>query len=291
MGKPPSIEIEHAAESGTGSLVFPGLDRADRLAWVRTVREKGYCVGPQLLSPEARAELIEFAKTASGSEWTSDGSTSRQVRFDQLAPDAARLSFDGGALLALAHTQRLVSDPGLLAFLQDYFGRTPLLDTVNMWWSIAADRPPSAEIAQMYHYDLDRVRWLKLFVYLTDVNPDTGPHVFIEGSHRPEGQVSEILSRGYVRIPDQDAEASYGADRVKEICGPAGTMLIVDTKGMHKGKAPTRGNRLIFELQFSSCGFGADYPPMRLAGSIGPSLSAAMERYPRTYGQISLSGA
>ena len=38
--------------------------------------------------------------------------------------------------------------------------------------------------AQYYHYDLDYKRFLKIFIYLTDVTEESGPHIFIEGTHK-----------------------------------------------------------------------------------------------------------
>ena len=33
--------------------------------------------------------------------------------------------------------------------------------------------------AQMFHFDMDRPKWLKFFIYINDVNEKNGPHFFI----------------------------------------------------------------------------------------------------------------
>ena len=42
-----------------------------------------------------------------------------------------------------------------------------------------------SEAAQMFHFDLDRIKWLKFFIYLTDVKINSGPHVYVSGTHKP----------------------------------------------------------------------------------------------------------
>lgn len=286
VGHRPLPELRRVAAGSAGSLVFPGMDRASIGRTLDQVSAKGYCVCPARLAPATCSGLVRFAQTAPGDEWNAAGPTSRRATLGELAPDAAKLQFDANRLITLPEVQDLVADIGLLGFLQDYFGHMPVFDSVGMWWSIASDRPASSEVAQMFHFDLDRLRWLKLFVYLTDVTPDTGPHVFVEGSHRPEGHRAELLRRGYVRINDDEIDSLYGKDKVREICGPAGTMLIVDTKGMHKGKPPKSANRLILELQFSSSIFGTDYPMVVLPKVVAPSLQRLLTSCPEIYRQL-----
>jgi hypothetical protein len=286
MGSSPLADIERISSSSSESPVFEALRPADRKRVLEDISETGFAILPMLLPQQACAELLRFAELAPGVEWTVDGPTRRRVTFNELSRDAAKLQFDPQDLIALPPIQDLMADAHLLSLLQGYFGHMPIFDTAEMWWSIASDRTGSAEIAQMFHYDLDRLRWLKLFVYLTEVGPETGPHVFVEGSHRLDGHNAELLRRGYVRIPDDDIYARYGIDKVRELCGPAGTMLIVDTKGMHKGKTPKQKNRLIAELQFSSCRFGHAYPRLTLPRNLNPSLKKLMSQYPSVYRQL-----
>jgi len=286
MGHRPLAAIDERSKGAAASAVFPGMDSSIRSRVVEEVAAQGYCVSPYLLPAALRESIVRFANEAAGDEWNAGGPTSRRVRLRELAPDAAKLAFDSGELIKLEAVQNLICDAGLLAFLQQHFGRMPVFDTVGMWWSIASAGPAASEIAQMFHYDLDRVRWLKLFVYLTDVTPETGPHVFVAGSHRPEQFKASLLRRGYVRIPDADIEAAYGRQQVREICGPAGTMLFADTIGMHKGKIPRAANRLILELQFSSSTFGTDYPPLPLPAAATPALREAVAAYPLVYRQL-----
>ena len=79
--------------------------------------------------------------------------------------------------------------------------------------------------------------------------------MYVRGTHR---DVPRSL-RGDGRKTD-DAVARAGLDnRVTELCGPAGTVMAVDTIGLHKGKTPISGDRLALENEFSTSLFGNHY--------------------------------
>jgi hypothetical protein len=286
LGHAADAQLEHAAQQAGTASVFQGVGAEGRRRVVSQIEERGYSIFPQRLPAQACEALLQFARSAPGEEWTAAGPSRAGIRFDQLDAKAAKLQFSHNQLIELPEVQSLIADPALLSIFQAYLGRLPVFDAVGMWWSIASDAPPSAEVAQMFHYDLDRPRWLKLFVYLTDVDAQTGPHVYATGSHAPAGHRAELLRRGYARIPDADVEQAFGKDQVVELCGPAGSILLVDTIGMHKGKMPRRGNRLVLELQFSSSLFGANYPAFAPLRAPTAALQQAAAHYPAVYQRL-----
>ena len=48
-------------------------------------------------------------------------------------------------------------------------------------------------------------------------------------------------------------------DNVSELHGLAGTIMAVDTIGLHKGKTPVNSDRLALENEFATSLFGMDY--------------------------------
>ena len=123
-----------------------------------------------------------------------------------------------------------------------------------MWWSTTFNKKADSAAAQEYHYDLDGLKWLKFFIYLTDVDYDTGPHVYIPQTHKPFKKKYKHMLRGYQRISDEEIMQNY--NKVEKIIGNSGTMIIGDTNCFHKGQVPKKNNRLIFEFQYSNSLFG-----------------------------------
>jgi len=258
---------------------------------VLTLRKDGFCVFPQVLSEDARIRLVEYAKTTEclvrlTEEEASGGSSSERAVYDSLRPRGVRYDFTQQQVINIPDVQALLADRSLLAVAQAYLGARPVADVTSMWWHTAYSDQPDSNAAQFYHFDMDRIRWLKIFIYLTDVSPDNGPHCFVAGSQRTGGIPPVLLSRGYVRLTDEEVSQHFPAERLKEFNAPAGTIIIEDTRGLHKGKAVRRGDRLMLQLQFSNCLFGGAYASSRFENIVSPDLSTLARKYPSIYGNF-----
>ena len=256
-------------------LVASGHD--DILA---TLRRDGFAVLPDLL-PAAECDDIEG--TAKEAVCTLSGST-EQARFDPGAPRSRRYDVPEEDLLACPAVQGLLADVSVLKLAQEYLGASPVQDLVAAWWSAPGGGSASAA-AQMYHFDLDRPRFLKLFVYLTDVDSETGPHAYVRGTHRD----LPAAFREDRRYDDDEVARSFGAD-IARIPGPRGTVFIADTRGLHKGEPVISGHRLVFQVELSSSLFGQTYTRPVLRDPV-PALADAMRRYPSVYRRFTVAGA
>ncbi len=161
------------------------------------------------------------------------------------APEVTHVALlDEAALLRSAAALRLSRDPRVLSLVESFLGaRATAL--VTAWWSFANGAP--AEHAQLFHRDKDDWRFVKLFVYLTDVDEDSGPHVFVPGSQRPRRR--EFASQR--RYRDDEVESVFGAGAERHFTGGRGTAFLENTFGLHKGLPPRRGERLIFQVTYS----------------------------------------
>jgi hypothetical protein len=130
---------------------------------------------------------------------------------------------------------------------------------------------------------MDRLRFLKVFVYLSDVDERHGPHVFVRGSHR---DLPRRL-RADRRFSDAEVEEAL-PDRATTVSVPVWTIFDADTSGLHNGLPPEVGSRLVFQKQFSSSLFGAPYSPAVVADPI-PELRAAVSRNPSVFRRYSLA--
>lgn len=151
---------------------------------------------------------------------------------------------------------QIAADPVLLSIAQAYLGVPPIFNTpvafLNSSVQLKDDRELSG-LAQLYHHDMDRLRFVKLFIYLTDVDESAGPHAVVRGTHlrRPE----RLWEDGRHSDDAVLNEGGLAKDEVK-IMGKAGTVFMVDTSALHKGLHPTSKARLMAQVQYVSTLFG-----------------------------------
>jgi hypothetical protein len=155
----------------------------------------------------------------------------------------------------------LFNFPPIVDFIELYLGCVPTLYSVNAWWSFPAPSPKQTNV-QYFHRDNDDWRFCALFLYLTDVNIRTGPHQIIAGSHTLAGMqgLVEQARRKKLDVAGFDVARSFThffgedfsqrcetlfADATVNVVGTAGSMVLVNTKGLHRGLLPQEAPRLM----------------------------------------------
>ncbi len=225
------------------------------------LNEKGYFVFDERLSDEVIEQLSHFAKTSKPSiKKLSQGKREKiEVMYDPNDKKAVRYDYKEEELINHPTVQNLMCDASILNIAQNYLQTIPLVDVTTMWWNTDFQKEPDSEAAQYFHFDMDRIKWLKFFFYLTDVDEEKGPHSFVEGSHRDGGIPFSMTSKGYARLSDEEVLKHYGKDKIKVFTAPKGTIIAEDTRGLHKGTNVINGDRLLFQIQFSNSLFGTQY--------------------------------
>ena len=91
--------------------------------------------------------------------------------------------------------ERISRNATLVAIVRKYLGAEPILWLTQLRWTFPPsdhpvnlrpplDRKPGQYDFHDFHYDAHDFKALTAFVYLTDVNLDSGPHMIIPGSHK-----------------------------------------------------------------------------------------------------------
>jgi hypothetical protein len=245
----------------------------DRLA--RQIDRDGFIVFDAKLSPDLCDRITEYALSTPAHP---DGGE-RVALYDRANPQAARYEFDEQTIFGMPELQEMLADPSLLAVAESYLGCAPVNDLASLWWSPATGGGPSSSAAQLFHFDMDRFKFLKFFFYLSDVDSGRGPHVYVRGSHvrKPESL------RRDGRIQDEEIADAYGADAITEITGARGSILAVDTRGFHKGKVPVAGDRLLLQFEFANSLFGAPYERVRVDDSWRSDVRTKVETDRRAF--------
>jgi len=246
--------------------VLGDLRKTDIDSYVATLRDEGYLLFPAKLPVDQLDRLRAFASDTPAKlrrmDRQSAAPKTELLKYDPGNPLAVRYDYQTQDLLDNPDVQSLLGDHSLLAIAQEYLGAKPRADILSMWWHTNFHSQPDSEAAQFYHFDMDRIKWLKIFIYLTDVGPNDGAHSFVAGSQRTGGIPDDLLQKGYMRLSDEEVAAHYNQDRRMQFIAPKGTIIIEDTRGLHKGNPvqPGGNSRLMLQLQFSNSLFGGSTP-------------------------------
>jgi hypothetical protein len=141
---------------------------------------------------------------------------------------------------------RLALEPRVVALANAYLGLRSYLRALDVWRNLPTDAPP--KLSQLWHRDYDDFVNLKLFVYLSEVGPSSGPFVFAPGT-QPGGprKIEE-----WHALSDEGMEEVIPRSDWLVCTGKPGTVVLADTCGYHKGGKPTEGDRLLWTAQFTS---------------------------------------
>jgi len=198
------------------------FEELDVDATVRTLEQNGYSPGIQV--PDSQIEqILSFSRS----------SNKKKFRNPHLTCDSIR---------------QITHDPKIIEVASQYLGAEPVLYQTDLYWTL----PPVNEEKRLgmivqksrFHYDVGDFRSLAVFIYLTDVTDECGPHVVIEATHRTKS-AWRLLSR---ILSDQTAERQFG-DRIRVITGQRGTGFFEDLTCYHK-HAVGKKERLMLTITY-----------------------------------------
>ena len=203
--------------------------------------------------------------------------------YPRSAPRVGRYDIDEDQTMASPDMQDFCSDPAFARIAARYLGQPVIQDQTALWWTTIQGSADAALNAWLFHQDRDRLSFLKFFVYLTDVGPENGPHTYIKGTHR---KIPRALATDG-RKDDELVQRLGLWDQVVSLWGPAGTMLAVDTAGLHKGIPPEIGDRCVLQVEFATSLFGSatDYPifkPSELSVERYAQMPQVLQRWNRS---------
>lgn len=272
-----SFASEVASIPAAAPRDVPGLAEQEVDSLVQCLRKDGIARLARPLPGDVCDALEQVARSAECEIVGSANATARG-KFDDVTTSGIRYDVPERDLIGAAVVQRLLADQSLIEVARRYLESEPLQDLIAMWWSRAAEGGPSSRAAQQFHFDLDRVRFLKFFVFLTDVTEATGPHVLVRGSHQA-AMPARFRREG--RYSDDVVHSAFD-EAVEVVTGPRGTAFFADTRALHKGMHLREGHRLIFQLEWSSSLFGAPYTKVPLPPPI-PELRSTMTDMPHVF--------
>lgn len=238
-------------------------DAATEAVETAVLRKDGYRVSSHRLDPAQQARILSeiagcdfvnkgiFTRRASGARILAGIDNGSLTRSASRNGDTYWLE-DHDQLAQKELFRQLALDPYILAMVARYLGCCPIHVQTNLWFSFPTyeDKWNHSGNAQMFHQDKEFTRFIKVFIYLSDVGEGNGPHCYVEGSH-----VDEVHRHGVAlseRIADEEISRYYKSGRVRTLVGPAGTIAFGDTSCVHKGVPVQEGYRAMLQLEYAS---------------------------------------
>jgi len=223
------------------------------------LQNDGVILIPDLVDRKTCEKLVSIFSNSAGISKPSQPGASGKT-FSQCEYEVNHFALHLSDIISLEEVQEILCHPKILDLAEGYLGAPLVLSTAQAWWSTChgMSAESRSDNAQMFHFDMERIKWLKFFVYLNDVRLENGPHAFVLGTHRAGSQPKEFRRRGYARIPDENMRGVYPAQKIREFIGQAGTAILEDTRGYHKGSPPAQGARLILQMEYCTSLFGVN---------------------------------
>ncbi|MEU2424159.1 phytanoyl-CoA dioxygenase family protein [Streptomyces sp. NPDC007851] len=248
-------------QAGLRHSGFGSQDGLARQA-VRDLRRDGYCVLRDVVDRSALSRVRSEAEAALGDGRIMPARVRKPLREQEAdAGDVARLRqlmTRGEEELAREESMVYIADPLVncpsassvlfsdivLRIAHGYYGCPAALISPKVVRSYPNDLPESS--ANRFHADYQHTRFLKFFVYLTDVpTVAEGPFCFVAGSHRRKPR----RWRGHpLTWSPQEITGFYGDAAIRVLTGRTGDLVVADTRGFHRGVKPWSRSRTMLKV-------------------------------------------
>ena len=186
--------------------------------------------------PSNVSQLVSFASQFSESEKVKDAEAkfhrgeNRGELKEFLAKYRDKRACEGGQITGdLVGTFGM--DVKLLTVIANAAQRRMFYIMSDVWYVVPKSEVRQRSWSQNWHRDPEGECVIKVMLYFRDVDDDSGPFEYVRGSHL--GSYLDLVP--YKSYPKSDIDSLIDpADKVK-FCVPAGTLLFVNTTGLHRG--------------------------------------------------------
>ena len=262
----PTTRAARAARVAAGLPSPTPSDSATTDRYVSSFREDGYVLLPEFLDEPAVTRLrLHFEARR-----PTDVHRPELGDFEPLTPPSVETNvayYNEVDVLAAPGILDLANDPLIIDLVSQILGAKPLISYMAAWWTYPS-AGASLRRGELFHRDVDDWAFVKVFTYLTDVDDQSGPHQFITGS-QDCARLCEIRN-----FDDKVVFENFDERNVCSFTGSAGTTLVENTFGLHRGTKPFDRPRLIYQTLYSlrqtiygprkpiaeACGFESSVP-------------------------------
>lgn len=144
--------------------------------------------------------------------------------------------------------------PRILAVASTYLGACCRLCYANVWYNVPTEPQEPSIDSELWHRDQEDRNIVKLYVYLDDVDDRMGPLSYLRGT-QPGGVYGDVFP---VTSPAGSYPATGAltelvpAEAATSCPGAAGTVILCDTAGFHRGGRSSTRPRVLLTATYVS---------------------------------------
>lgn len=245
--------------------------------WLSKINEIGFVRLNNLMPTSIASEIRKDFENKAGAAfhvWIDD-----KEKISPMSPKGhPQCAFSPSDVLSNDNLRSLFLNEEILDLVEGYLGAPGRLFHVNAMCSFPSDVCGNA---QMFHRDNSHPIFCVLFVYLSDVDIDSGAHQYFKHTHdisKFEEHYPELNSDDFFDLPND----SYGFDAFiksalkdseETITGDAGTCFLSDPRGLHRGLPPISGNRWLAWARYALIPDADLIPKVKLPIDLTQNLS------------------
>ena len=257
-------------------------DAVELKKYQENLKKNGYLILENILTTNEVDYLANDLKKKDGFYLSDKNGVSAKQRLNLDNPAEVKFFYSSQDIINTKSFQKILFDSSLINFSQEYLNSYPVIDNISSWWSFPSNKPDK-NAAQWWHFDLERPKWLKFFFFMTDCTLETGAHSFVKETHKNNGINWHLRKKGYSRLSDEEINKYYKKKDIINMILRKGSLLIEDTRGLHKGKKLLKDKRFLIQLQFSSSAFGTKIEKFFLPKTQDKNYKNVMEEFKHTY--------
>lgn len=140
----------------------------------------------------------------------------------------------------------------VLNIISGYLGVCPKFYYYLLNVALPVSEGEGAVQSQRWHRDPEDKKMCKMFIYLNDVDEETGPFFYVKGSQYG-GKWRDFYPQSPphgVYPPEVAVENTIPQNEIFTATGRAGTIIFCDTSGLHRGGYATKKERIMFTAGF-----------------------------------------
>ena len=225
---------------------FSKLDQTN----LNNLNEKSYCVIENFLTDE---ECLFFINQIKNAEKIVDKNKKNSLGFwaDQEKSDIRFFKFQKYNSEA---NQKILNNQFILNYFKAITGRSKAERTLMANHVIFKLNNKGS--GGGWHRDTRFRTYFKAFIYLNDVDHSNGPLEIIEGSHKIKEILklykNQITKKEKFRFDNFEIQKILNDGFIKtKLLGKKGTLILANTKAIHRGSPLTAGNRFAFTIYFA----------------------------------------